>query len=385
MNNRIGLEEEEDEYENDNDELEEGNIKSVKVVSHADELNRPKKPLNETKFVENPELVALFDNKMWDIFNIILDKCVSEKEIDFSKIDPAVKNISKHPLMLIARSGQENLLKHETTRTLLHLKWRVIPRCAFYFNLILYLIFMLLFSMYSIDLSQIGYEMISNHENFTANLTDQQSLKMQLFKDADFYRSANVVTNSNIYILLILVLIFQLIKELFQIFFLDGLTYFLSLQNLIEIFTYITAILSLFSNSYHMQSAYASIAVLFAFIVFPLFTQKLKIFGLYVVAFRRTLANSAKFFPIFLIIFTGFILSFRIRSNFNVTYFNSTSYSIIRTLTMVVGELDTSKMGLYNDSLPNYLIYFLFIGLMCTIVLNLFVGKEKFKFKLSFL
>ena len=33
-------------------------------------------------------------------------------------------------------------------------------------------------------------------------------------------------------------------------------------------------------------------------------------------------------------------------------------------------------MGLYNteSSLPNYIIYFLFIGLMCTIVLNLFVG-----------
>ena len=40
------------------------------------------------------------------------------------------------------------------------------------------------------------------------------------------------------------------------------------------------------------------------------------------------------------------------------------------------GELDTSKMGLYNNesSLPNYIIYLLFISLMCTIVLNLFVG-----------
>jgi hypothetical protein len=72
--------------------------------------------------------------------------------------------------------------------------------------------------------------------------------------------------------------------------------------------------------------------------------------------------------------FTGFILAFRIRSNFEVSYFNTTSYSVIRTLTMVVGELDTSRMGLYDDSIPNYVIYFLFIGLMCTIVLNLFVG-----------
>jgi len=48
----------------------------------------------------------------------------------------------------------------------------------------------------------------------------------------------------------------------------------------------------------------------------------------------------------------------------------------------VIGELDSSKMGLdstqsgldSNETLPNLLIYFLFIGLMCTIFLNLFVG-----------
>jgi len=39
---------------------------------------------------------------------------------------------------------------------------------------------------------------------------------------------------------------------------------------------------------------------------------------------------------------------------------------------MVIGELDSSKMGLDDDdSLPNLIIYCLFVGLMCTIVLNL--------------
>jgi hypothetical protein len=43
---------------------------------------------------------------------------------------------------------------------------------------------------------------------------------------------------------------------------------------------------------------------------------------------------------------------------------------------MVSGELDSSKMGLTGsaDSLPNYIIYLLFIILMCTILINLFVG-----------
>jgi len=126
----------------------------------------------------------------------------------------------------------------------------------------------------------------------------------------------------------------QLSREVFQLVFLDGCAYFLSYQNLIEIFTYFTSVVALVSTSYTVQSAYGSVAVLCAFLLFPLYIQKLKMFGLYVVAFRRTLTNSAKFFPIFLIMFTGFILSFNIRTHFGVKYFNTTDYSIIRALTV---------------------------------------------------
>jgi hypothetical protein len=57
-------------------------------------------------------------------------------------------------------------------------------------------------------------------------------------------------------------------------------------------------------------------------------------------------------------------------------FFDSTLFSMVRTLTMVIGELDSSKMGLTDnsESLPNFIIYLLFIILMCTILINLFVG-----------
>lgn len=41
---------------------------------------------------------------------------------------------------------------------------------------------------------------------------------------------------------------------------------------------------------------------------------------------------------------------------------------------MVIGELDSNEMGLENNSIANYLLYFLFISIMCVIVINLFVG-----------
>ena len=196
-----------------------------------------------------------------------------------------------------ALSGQENLLKHETTKLLLHLKWRFIPRFAFYFNLIFYLFYMLLFSLYTVDLSKFGGKNLKS-----------PNLPRSAFSEKNFI---NDLHSSSIFYLLIVFLSVQLIRELFQIYCLDGISYFYSSQNLIEIFTYITSMISLLSNDYNMQSAYGSIAVLFAFILFPLFIQKIKMFGLYVVAFRRTLTNSAKFFPIFLMVRYDFSILFK--------------------------------------------------------------------------
>ena len=101
----------------------------------------------QQKLIESPQLTALFEAKMWDMLKIILDKChTTEEEWNFTILDPYCKSLSNHPLMLIARSGQENLLKHDTTKLLLQLKWRFIPRFAFYFSLIIYLLYMIIFS-----------------------------------------------------------------------------------------------------------------------------------------------------------------------------------------------------------------------------------------------
>lgn len=127
---------------------------------------------DKQKFVENPELAAIYDAKMWDIFKIILDKCIGDDEINFSIIDPPVRSITRHPLMLIARSGQENLLKHETTRTLLHLKWRLIPRFAFWFNFVFYLLFLCLFSFYSNELAVVGKQMLDDAESSTSRINN---------------------------------------------------------------------------------------------------------------------------------------------------------------------------------------------------------------------
>jgi hypothetical protein len=200
-------------------------------------------------------------------------------------------------------------------------------------------------------------------------------------KETVFYhinnKSDNILNN-----MLIFLITFQIIKEIVIFFYLDGFSYFSTsyhsfLQNFLEVSTYLMSLISLLSIQYHIQSNFGSVAILFAYILLPLFLQKFKAIGVYVITLKRTILNSTKLFPVFLILFVGFVLSFKLRTNFGVNYSESDSfgYSMIRTVTMVIGELDTSKMGLDNtDALPNLIIYFLFIGLMCTILLNLFVG-----------
>ncbi len=183
--------------------------------------------------------------------------------------------------------------------------------------------------------------------------------------------------------------------ELLQVIFIDRYHYFLSMQNMVEVSTFSISLMSLLHKDISLRCAFASIAILMSFILFPLYIEKMSSIGIYVVAFKRTLMNSAKFFPIFLILFIGFVLSFNLRTNFGLTFYRSglgpkllhtnqsdgylnigtiAAYSVLRTFTMVMGELETDKMGLNSEFYLNFIIYAMFLTIMCTIVLNLFVG-----------
>lgn len=138
---------------------------------------------------ENRQMVALFEKKMWNEFEIILNRSVDtqfkgiyiyslliisivvsalwpinhfffllkqEHEYNFTVLDPIrFKKMKKHPLMLITKSGQEKLLMHEITRILLQLKWRFLPRLVFYANILIHLMFIVLFVSYSTEIIEV--------------------------------------------------------------------------------------------------------------------------------------------------------------------------------------------------------------------------------------
>ena len=103
---------------------------------------------------ENRQLLSLYDKKMWEAFELILDKCVTKKGYDFGILDRSVLSTVHHPLMLIARSGEEKLIKHEATIKLLNLKWRFLPRFFFYSNLFIRTIFLVLMGIFAYLMSE---------------------------------------------------------------------------------------------------------------------------------------------------------------------------------------------------------------------------------------
>ena len=104
--------------------------------------------------------------------------------------------------MLIASSGQETLLTHETTQKLLSLKWRTIPRLVFYSNILFYLLFIALFGAYSIELTNLTFA--------SANYAD---------KHKEILHNRNHLIN---YYLILFLIIMNTLRIFLQIILLDG-------------------------------------------------------------------------------------------------------------------------------------------------------------------
>ncbi len=192
-----------------------------------------------------------------------------------------------------------------------------------------------------------------------------------VFVDFEGRNLADIGRNSALSIFVLAVIIINLLKNVFQIILVDKLSYFNSLENFLEIFTFICALIGIISNHFLTKLMMSSIAVLSSFIVFTFLIQKLRGFGLYVLAFRRTLSNSTKFFPIFLLVFIGFNLSFRLQTQFKTSNRGiSEGGMIIKTFIMVLGGLETDEMGLDQSAVVNLVIYFFFISIVCVILVK---------------
>ena len=275
----------------------------------------------------------------------------------FQTVKAKSHSIENELLVLIQNSNRANLLKHNTTKELLRLKWKRLPRFSYYLTLLTYITFTVFYS--------ITIELYKN------DMTETQQ--------------------ASIYICVILLIVF-ICLEVFQVvhsFIGRKLILYCSIfKNFVEIVNYPLCLITIFLSFSEAKSVLYSITIILSYVILVTRLDKFYEIGPYVTVFGNVIVRSLRLLTILLICLIGFLLSFRNRGNYDFgsdssvansmqVYNASFSLTLFRIFTFTAGQVATDDMGLdeFNaNNFINYFIYGLFIIIMPILFLNVFTG-----------
>lgn len=294
--------------------------------------------------------------KLPNSMRIVLDRCydIEKEKYNFALIDnPDYFATYNHPLWLIAHYQYKYLLAHKTVVKLLHLKMSRGPKVLFWISLVYYFWFLIFLTIYHINITSAEEirnanwlkmsQDYSNSSIFISHFGFERTITLWPTPLA-FTLSDHVFTYLFwIFRIYFLILVMgYLTRKVVQVHN-YGFKIFTSIEHWLEILCFFFNTLSLMPFK-HGCSAFAALSVLFGWISLGFCFQSVNTFkiGSYSVALLKTLQNSFKFIPFFFMIYFGFLCSFKIRENFGITFYNNTVTHIIRTITMMVGELNVS-------------------------------------------
>ncbi|PAV56446.1 hypothetical protein WR25_06774 isoform A [Diploscapter pachys] len=277
------------------------------------------------------------------------------------------------------------LLSHPLTKTLIKYKWNNLGRYIYYTAFSIYILYITLFTLF-ITYSTAPYHVPSNNATHT-------------FVDLSYKLWEYDATCSDVYLehdkqvhvkwLIVILAICQLCKEGFQ-FYKRRLAY-LSIENGIEIFIYISTIFIVFDISdcshrtgirLNVQWILAAVCSFVAWLNLLLLIRKLPRFGIYVVMFFDILSTFSRFVIIFALFIFAFSISFFIMMQ-NRSEFSSLTDSILKTTVMMIGEFEF--VSIFHGDTVNHSeklygppwaksIFLLFCIVMTILLMNLLVG-----------
>lgn len=303
-----------------------------------------------------------------------------------------------HPLMIMVKHHQEDLLAHPLVTSLLRYKWDSFGRYFYYLNLLLYCVFVTFLTGYVVT-TKAPYMYWKVNSNSTATFctdvnmwvkeNDQklpEGVKQPLFAFIGKYVIMGLAA-------------LNLIRELFQLF--TAKWSYFGWENLMEWITYISALLLVIDFNKCQEDTgirmawqwqLAAVAVFLAWMDLVLFIRKLPRFGIYVVMFTDILRTFTQFFPVFFLFIVAFGLAFYVLLQ-NQYAFHRPEFSLLKTSVMMIGEFEFDSifysMGSYDpnsDSLldkhknklyypgVSYALFVVFLVLMAILVTNLLVG-----------
>ena len=257
-----------------------------------------------------------------------------------------------HPLFKIRKLDDEELLDHKYLKTILRDKWRIFGRTIFYFEFIIYMTFVLCYSLNT----------------------------WAVYKDYIFPSWLNQLT----IFLICLILAYEFIEIACLKFY-----YFISFNHYFELTNMGLCLAAInINDNLNIKSSFYSFSIAYAYLCLIFRSEKTTLFGTYSYAFRRILIKSVRVVPLVLSLFFGFLFSFRLRSRFitnrgdphdsqEISAFNGTfSLGLIKLSTYFMGNINIDEMGLGlgNIYFFNFFMTDAFIFMMPIFLYNLFIG-----------
>ncbi|XP_016959263.2 transient receptor potential cation channel subfamily A member 1 isoform X1 [Drosophila biarmipes] len=299
--------------------------------------------------------------------------------------------------------GRVELLAHPLSQKYLQMKWNSYGKYFHLANLLIYSIFLVFVTIYSslmmnnIELKAGNNRTMSQYcnmgwEQLTMNLSQNPAVASQIRLDSCEERINRTTAILFCAVVIVVYIVLNSMRELIQIY-QQKLHYILETVNLISWVLYISALVMVTPafqpdgaiNTIHYSAA--SIAVFLSWFRLLLFLQRFDQVGIYVVMFLEILQTLIKVLMVFSILIIAFGLAFYILLSKiidpqpNHLSFSNIPMSLLRTFSMMLGELDfvgTYVNTYYRDQLKvpmtSFLILSVFMILMPILLMNLLIG-----------
>ncbi|XP_034122159.1 transient receptor potential cation channel subfamily A member 1 isoform X2 [Drosophila guanche] len=326
---------------------------------------------------------------------------IEEKRKEFN--DPKWRPSPLAVVNTMVTHGRVELLAHPLSQKYLQMKWNSYGKYFHLANLLIYSIFLVFVTIYSslmmnnIELEPGVNKSMSQYCNLgwdqlTQNLSQNHYAATHFRQDScveRINRTTAILFCAGVIVVYILLNSMREILQIYQ----QRLHYILETVNLISWVLYISALVMIVPafradgiiTSIHYSAA--SIAVFLSWFRLLLFLQRFDQVGIYVVMFLEILQTLIKVLMVFSILIIAFGLAFYILLSKiidpqpNHLSFSNIPMSLLRTFSMMLGELDvvgTYVNTYYRDRLKvpmtSFLILSVFMILMPILLMNLLIG-----------
>ncbi|KAH8319295.1 hypothetical protein KR067_004641 [Drosophila pandora] len=399
---------------------------ALAMVTHEERANE----VMALRSDKHPCVTLALIASMPKVFEAVQDKCITKANCKkdsksfyikysfaflqcpfmFAKIDEKTGEsiATTNPIPLPALNtmvthGRVELLAHPLSQKYLQMKWNSYGKYFHLANLLIYSIFLVFVTIYSsLMMNHIELRAGSNStmtrycnmgwDELTRNLSQNPSVASQIRLDSCEERIKRTTCILFCAVVIVVYILLNSMREILQIY-QQKLHYILETVNLISWVLYISALVMVAPafqpdgaiNTIHYSAA--SIAVFLSWFRLLLFLQRFDQVGIYVVMFLEILQTLIKVLMVFSILIIAFGLAFYILLSKiidpqpNHLSFSNIPMSLLRTFSMMLGELDfvgTYVNTYYRDQLKvpmtSFLILSVFMILMPILLMNLLIG-----------